>query len=927
MKIFTTLLILVFFIMFLPSMSRGGEIAQVKDLELNIDYGITLGKIILKDGQGITIAEKIPLFSLEVNDSLIYATSVNAASVRGKITFEISGQITGTLTVDKQFRTGWKAVIVLTNHSKDTVKLSNIVPFSVSPERIYLTASGPWSLARTKIFRPGVGPVGVVLPDNAWEMGYGDLPTPQGKNFCAITRRKKSEGGEIRRWWTRLPPGSSVEYHMFVESYSGEWQNGLRLMFQKRYLYDLEKFDDRLYRRKDLSWVRDSFVITTQMAWDHDFYDHRQGGYQFDKYLEMGNRLFGGWDIYILWPTWPTLGLDQRNQWDLYRDLPGGLAQLKKLSDFSRRQGTRFFIAYNPWDQSTRQEDPYQGMARLIRDTDADGVILDTYGWSTAELQVAADKIKPGIVMYSEGMAVPKDMPGIITGRVHDAIYMPPPLNMNKLIKPDNTIFRVCQLYDGEMHRETSVAFFNGYGVEINVYRPGRPSWMEAEYIYLGKLARILRENSTAFYSQDWTPLIPALSDSIWVNQWPAAHKTLYTVFSLIPEGFDGPLFLTQFDSSSHYVSLIHHEELSPDTVDDKTYIPVRTDAFHRDWLHSRKEGNVDCIARFPNLLSVRLEMDSLTFRAGAGDEIRIWTGMPSYQSTPRIFSTTEQTIKLLDIFGRFEGKIVVQLFAGRDLIDERVVTLEMQTPRLISKKEVLFIGPLPPDGMIAIPGTDRFRFKIEGTTGIIPYADFPHGKEVKIPAFYIDKYPVTNQEFKRFLDSSGYQPSDTVNFLRHWLNGMYPTRQEQYPVVYISYEDAREYSRWAGKRLPTELEWQYAAQGGDGRIWPWGGEFDSTRCNVGLDRPTPVDRHPTGASPAGVMDLVGNVWQLTNDVYDNGIYYYVIIRGGSYYDPTSSWWYVKGGPQPLDKTQMLLRISPGFERNATVGFRCAADR
>ena len=72
--------------------------------------------------------------------------------------------------------------------------------------------------------------------------------------------------------------------------------------------------------------------------------------------------------------------------------------------------------------------------------------------------------------------------------------------------------------------------------------------------------------------------------------------------------------------------------------------------------------------------------------------------------------------------------------------------------------------------------------------------------------------------------------------------------------------------------------------------------------------------------------DLVGNVWQLTNDVYDNGSYYFVIIRGGSYYNPKGSQWYIKGGPQPLDRTQMLLMVAPGFDRSATVGFRCVKD-
>jgi formylglycine-generating enzyme required for sulfatase activity len=73
-------------------------------------------------------------------------------------------------------------------------------------------------------------------------------------------------------------------------------------------------------------------------------------------------------------------------------------------------------------------------------------------------------------------------------------------------------------------------------------------------------------------------------------------------------------------------------------------------------------------------------------------------------------------------------------------------------------------------------------------------------------------------------------------------------------------------------------------------------------------------------------MDLVGNVWQLTNDTYDSGASYFTMIRGGSYYKPTSSWWYVQGGPQSADHTQMLLRVTDGFERNATVGFRCVKD-
>jgi hypothetical protein len=309
----------------------------------------------------------LPLFSVDLNGVTESASTVKNLDVGKSIRFELLGRLEGQIQTDIDFKPGWKAVVLFRNISADTIKLENFVPFGQAKDRIYLTASGPWSLARTKLFRPGLGPVGVVLPDNAWELGYGDIPLDKDYSVCAISRRTKVEGGERRRWWTLLPPNASVEFTIYADLYQGEWQNGLCLMFQDRYLYDLEKFDDTLYQRADLSWIRNCYVITTQMAWDHDFYDAARGGYQYDKYLEMGKKLFGGWDIYILWPTWPTLGLDQRNQWDLYDDLPGGLQKIRQLSNYSRRQGTKFFISYNPWDQSTRKIDPYRGMADLIR--------------------------------------------------------------------------------------------------------------------------------------------------------------------------------------------------------------------------------------------------------------------------------------------------------------------------------------------------------------------------------------------------------------------------------------------------------------------------------------------------------------------------------------------------------------------------------
>jgi len=144
---------------------------------------------------------------------------------------------------------------------------------------------------------------------------------------------------------------------------------------------------------------------------------------------------------------------------------------------------------------------------------------------------------------------------------------------------------------------------------------------------------------------------------------------------------------------------------------------------------------------------------------------------------------------------------------------------------------------------------------------------------------------------------------------------------------VYISLEDAQAYAKWAGKRLPTEIEWQYAAQTPAGNRWPWK-QANPTKdfCNMGDGKLYTVGTYQKGVNPNGLLDLTGCVWQLTNDVYQSGSYTYVIMKGGSYFKPSSSWWYVQGGPRELHYRQFLLRVSQGFERNATVGFRCVKD-
>ena len=907
-----------------PAFNNLASAQSVQSLELAFskNAGVAAVAINVEENERIKLTERQPLFSVLLDSTLYFSSSVK--SLKPDSTIALIPGVECRISMEEKKRGGTRYLLRFTNHRTDKIRLENIVPLGQTSDKTYITGKGPWALARAFLFRKGKRPVSVMLPDNAWEMGYAATGLVNGTSLCAIARRRSGENAELKRYWSVIKPGGTVTYSLDFDVFSGEWQNGLKMMFQKKHLYDLDQFNNQLFDREDLQWIRHKYIIALQFAWDKNFYDREAHAFTLPAYLKEGKRLFGGFDVFGLWPTWPTLGLDERNQFDLFSQLPGGLGALKVLMDDAEKDGTHFFICYNPWDASTREEDHYKALSRLIEKTDADGVVLDTRGSSSLKFQQAADIVKPGVVMYSEGMAIPKDMPGIVAGRVHDAIFKQPVLNLNKLIKPEFAIFRVLQLSQGRLHRELALSFFNGYGNEINTFAPGRPDWMEEAFLYLGRLTRILRENTTAFTNKKWRPLIGTTSDSIWVNQWFAPGKTLYTIFSLKPAGHSGPLFKVENDARFHFVDLLAHEEISPDTIGNELYLTAKIDAFNRDWLGTRREGNAGCIAGFRQQLQVEIKSDSLFFGADVGDSILVWAGNPGYQKQPVRFSTGHQRVKLFDHFGDVAGKFVVQLFAENELLDERVVSLKPGEPRLISTvKRTERVGAAPP-GMVEIPA-GAFYFKATQSASFIPYPDFSKPSRVKVSRFFMDTYPVTNAQFKVFVEATQYVPSDTAGFLKQWRFQEF-AEIAAHPVTHVSHEDAKAYAAWSGKRLPTQVEWQFAAQPDTTADWPWGAEFDSTRCNAVSGERMPVTTFSSGKNRYGLFDLVGNVWQMTNDLFENGSYQFVILKGGSYFKPTSSWWYVEGGPQPVHKQQMLLKVSPGFERNATVGFRCVKD-
>jgi formylglycine-generating enzyme required for sulfatase activity len=204
------------------------------------------------------------------------------------------------------------------------------------------------------------------------------------------------------------------------------------------------------------------------------------------------------------------------------------------------------------------------------------------------------------------------------------------------------------------------------------------------------------------------------------------------------------------------------------------------------------------------------------------------------------------------------------------------------------------------------------------------------------VRAFYIDTYPVTNDQFKRFVEATGYE---TVAEQRNRTEGRNdPTWKtiegpgssinglESYPVIWVCLRDARAYADWAGRRLPNSLEWERAARGVSGQIWPWGEEWQPDACNIGSGGVRPVTSHPKGVSPVGCWNMVGNVWEWVDntrpaekedgdEAAPNDEF---LLMGGSWKD---TW------PEPgkLPFSYQAVRIERDIA-SPMIGFRCAMD-
>ncbi|MBN8483071.1 MAG: SUMF1/EgtB/PvdO family nonheme iron enzyme [Xanthomonadales bacterium] len=646
-------------------------------------------------------------------------------------------------------------------------------------------------------------------------------------------------------------------------------------------------YDDRHYRRPELAWTQRNFVHVQAMVEDRFLHDPERGGWTVDRYLDDLVARFGGVDSVLLWFVYPNIGVDDRNKTDLLGDLPGGVDGVRAAVDAFHRRGVRVFLPTMPWDHGTREpdDDDWTAMAKLVAATGADGINGDTYNGVPRAFFDACDALGHPVALAPEStISAEEQLIWNLTSWGKKAPDTPvPPVAKFKWCEPRHMIHYENR-WGRDRRHDLQYCFFNGIGYNAweNVWGiwNGFTARDAATLLRIASVYRAFPETPT---SLDWRPYEPCLQRGVFASRFPGAGRTLWTLVNRNESDLDGDQLRLPHARGTRWFDAWNGIALQPRIDGEHAVIAVP--------LEGHGFGAVIALAPGADATALDTFLDAQAARAATPLRAlsREWTPL------------CQQCVPIADTAPAANA----------------------------------------PDGMVEIPAGE-FDFVVggvevegqawAGTDVQYPWEDDPrrwHRRRMALRRYFIDRTPVTNAQFKAFVDASGYAPRDAHHFLRHWRDGAPLPGTERQPVRWVALEDARAYAAWAGKRLPREWEWQYAAQGSDARIYPWGDAWRDDAAPAPcfartMRAPDDVDAHAAGASPFGVLDLVGNVWQWTDEYRDLHTRS-AVLRGGSLYRPQGSHWYF---PQALrnDEHGKLLLMAPCKDRSGAIGFRCVVD-
>lgn len=286
--------------------------------------------------------------------------------------------------------------------------------------------------------------------------------------------------------------------------------------------------------------------------------------YTVDRYLDDLTKRFGGIDSVLIWPVYPNIGIDSRNQFDLLRDLPGGIPGVRAMvADFHRRN-VRVFFPVMPWDTGTRKEEKpfWQAAAELMKAVGADGLNGDTlHGFPAAAYQATEAASHPLVLEPENNM--PEEMLGWnIQSWGYWKFPFTPSLSKWKFLEPRHMV-NVCDRWARRKTDNLQYAFFNGAGYESwenvwGIWNGIVPRDAEA----LRRIATIERRFAALLNSPDWEPHTPVLQSGVFASKWQLGNEALWTVVNRNPYDLQGPQI--QVAPGTRYFDVYHGIELKP---------------------------------------------------------------------------------------------------------------------------------------------------------------------------------------------------------------------------------------------------------------------------------------------------------------------------------------------------------------------------
>ncbi|MFI7672710.1 SUMF1/EgtB/PvdO family nonheme iron enzyme [Actinophytocola sp. NPDC049390] len=584
-------------------------------------------------------------------------------------------------------------------------------------------------------------------------------------------------------------------------------------------------YDGAIYERAATGWTASCYSVALIWLWDERLYDRAEHRFDVAGFLDR-TADHGGFDGVVLWHAYPVIGIDDRNQFDFYRDVPG----LRDVVAAFQARGVRVFLDYNPWDTGTRRapHDDATELALLARELGADGMFLDTMKEGDSRLVSALlDNDPPQVLEGESRLPNARIVDHQLSWAQWFADSTAPGVQRARWFERRHMTHQTRR-WNRDHSDELQSAFMNGTGMLVwDTVFGVWVGWNDRDKATLRRMLRVQRALTALFVGGEWTPLADASEEAIeagvYASRWAdSSGRTLWTLVNRGHHDYTGRALTATTGGTAWFdltagVRLGHGTSAPPVTVPARGVAAVlAVDGPEPSWLPGLLDaaaadpGATD--ATFPARTASRVAPPSTSGRS-RGVTVRVEGGPRTLPMTYRRRET-----------GTYQGAPYVEEWK-----------------------------PLPP--RLHDPREDVLTVTVA---------------DVAVAAI-----EVTNAEFAEFVAATGHRSA--------WSPG-----QADGPATTVDFADARTYAEWVGGRLPTEFEWQVAAESPEFR------------------RATPL------------------VWNWTESEHTDGITRFVMLKGGSDHQSTGSDWYVDGGPREPSFSLKFLLPGLGADRSPNIGFRVA---